>query len=149
MRITILRKATTLWGAEAAAFFPFDRSQDYPAEMLYEMRGTIVSYLKNFVYRQRNTRQILGKRYSIKEQERVITVGTDRKYSVLFAVVFSDDVPKDGTCAICGCSNYNACYHPEHGSCWWVLDEDHRILCSHCAIPEIANAPQTRHKIRG
>lgn len=32
------------------------------------------------------------------------------------------------TCRQCGCSQEDACHHPEHGNCWWVEDD----LCSHC-----------------
>lgn len=35
-----------------------------------------------------------------------------------------------GTCKICGCTDENACYHPDFGACWW-LDTTHEI-CSHC-----------------
>jgi hypothetical protein len=31
-------------------------------------------------------------------------------------------------CRQCGCSEEDACIHPDHGNCWWV-EED---LCSHC-----------------
>lgn len=34
------------------------------------------------------------------------------------------------TCRICGCTDYNACYHPEYGNCWWKA----KNLCSHCAM---------------
>jgi hypothetical protein len=32
-------------------------------------------------------------------------------------------------CRECGCTQFNACVHPEHGACWWVEPD----LCSHCA----------------
>lgn len=35
-----------------------------------------------------------------------------------------------GICKICGCTEENACYHPEFGPCWWV--DDNQDLCSHC-----------------
>lgn len=31
-------------------------------------------------------------------------------------------------CRICGCTEMDACKHPEHGSCWWEEFD----LCSHC-----------------
>ncbi len=37
------------------------------------------------------------------------------------------------------------CFHPDWGMCWWV-DDTHE-LCSHCADPEIADDPNTRHCI--
>lgn len=40
-----------------------------------------------------------------------------------------------GICKICGCTDTNACVHPDFGACWWV-DDDHE-LCSHCVeLPE-------------
>lgn len=35
-----------------------------------------------------------------------------------------------GTCKICRCTDYNACVHPDEGSCYWV-DDTHE-LCSAC-----------------
>lgn len=32
-------------------------------------------------------------------------------------------------CRECGCTEFDACTHPEHGNCWWVGPN----LCSHCA----------------
>lgn len=48
-----------------------------------------------------------------------------------------------GTCKVCGCTDDNACTHPDHGSCWWV--HDNHVLCSHCFVEEIAGDPQTTH----
>jgi hypothetical protein len=31
-------------------------------------------------------------------------------------------------CRECGCTEFNACRHPDHGNCWWVKPD----LCSHC-----------------
>ena len=59
--------------------------------------------------------------------------------------------PIYGVCQVCGCSDNNPCFHPEHGTCWWV-DEEH-TLCSHCAHQEeegeysIADDPETVHCI--
>jgi|GEM_PF-1853820 len=33
-------------------------------------------------------------------------------------------------CRVCGCTETNACVHPEAGPCWWVEAD----LCSHCSI---------------
>ena len=52
-----------------------------------------------------------------------------------------------GICKICGCSNFNPCYHPEHGYCWWV-DDTHE-LCSHCADKTISEDPETVHCVNG
>lgn len=42
-----------------------------------------------------------------------------------------------GTCKICGCTDTNACVHPDFGACFW-LDDAHE-LCSHCV--ELPNDP--------
>jgi len=35
-----------------------------------------------------------------------------------------------GICKICGCTEDNACNHPDFGPCYWLkADQD---LCSHC-----------------
>lgn len=39
------------------------------------------------------------------------------------------ELPGERFCRDCGCSEFNACRHPEHGNCWWVKPD----LCSHCA----------------
>lgn len=52
-----------------------------------------------------------------------------------------------GICKVCGCTDDNPCYHPEHGFCWWV-DDTHE-LCSHCADKPIAEDPDTQHCING
>lgn len=50
-----------------------------------------------------------------------------------------------GVCKVCGCTDNDPCFHPEHGNCWWA-DETHE-LCSHYADPKIANSPEVRHCI--
>lgn len=50
-----------------------------------------------------------------------------------------------GICKVCGCADNDPCFNPLHGNCWWV-DDTHE-LCSHCADPEIANDPKTKHCI--
>lgn len=52
-----------------------------------------------------------------------------------------------GICKVCGCTDDNPCYHPEHGFCWWV-DDTHE-LCSHCADKSIAEDRETQHCING
>lgn len=42
--------------------------------------------------------------------------------------------PLSGVCRVCGCTEENPCYHPEHGYCFWV--DDDCTLCSHCASEE-------------
>ena len=48
-----------------------------------------------------------------------------------------------GTCRVCGCTEGLACTNPTHGNCWWV--DETETLCSHCAIPEIADDMFTFH----
>lgn len=31
-------------------------------------------------------------------------------------------------CATCGCTQFDACTHPDHGACWWTGPNE----CSHC-----------------
>jgi hypothetical protein len=35
-----------------------------------------------------------------------------------------------GICKICGCTENNACMHPDFGACWWT--SENQDLCSHC-----------------
>ncbi len=48
-----------------------------------------------------------------------------------------------GVCKICGCTDSNACQHPDHGACWWI-DDEHE-LCSHCYVEEIRTDSATMH----
>ena len=50
-----------------------------------------------------------------------------------------------GICKVCGCTDNDPCFNPEHGHCWWV-DDSHE-LCSHCADQKIYNDPSTNHCI--
>jgi hypothetical protein len=34
------------------------------------------------------------------------------------------------TCRVCGCSDFDACIHEEHGNCYWIEKD----LCSHCKL---------------
>lgn len=55
---------------------------------------------------------------------------------IKYAVEFTDNdiiyhpVPEIRKCSVCGCHEYDACYHKDAGTCWWV--EPH--LCSHCFL---------------
>ncbi len=35
-----------------------------------------------------------------------------------------------GICKVCGCTEDNACVHPDFGPCWWINDK--KEFCSHC-----------------
>lgn len=50
-----------------------------------------------------------------------------------------------GVCEVCGCTEEDPCFNPEHNTCWWV-NEEHTI-CSHCADPKIKDDPETVHCI--
>ena len=132
-----------LWALKALMNLPFERNVEYPNDRLSEIRGTIVSYLKNVTYKQRNSTFRLGTTHFIHEMERVITVETPTNGTICLVIMLSDKQPEPGTCAICGCTEYNACYNPYYGSCWWINRS--RTLCSHCAIMDIANSSDTVH----
>ncbi len=51
-----------------------------------------------------------------------------------------------GTCSKCGCTDDNACTHPDHGNCWWI--DENCNFCSHCFVEEIAGDPQTKHPVK-
>ena len=83
-------------------------------------------------------------------------INTDKEQTVFYMTVtkvrgvfsFSENKPSDkillpNRCCECGCTDYNPCYHPEHGACFW-LDDEH-TLCSHCGIEEIKNDSATEH----
>lgn len=46
-----------------------------------------------------------------------------------------------GICRVCGCSEDNACYNPQCGSCSWV--DETETLCSHCHLKAIRFDPNT------
>lgn len=48
-----------------------------------------------------------------------------------------------GVCRSCGCTDSEACYHPDVGTCWWV-NADH-TLCSHCQDKKIFRDSRTIH----
>ena len=56
---------------------------------------------------------------------------------------YTFELCKRGTCRVCGCTESHACTNPTHGNCWWV--DASETLCSHCALPEIADDPFTFH----
>lgn len=50
-----------------------------------------------------------------------------------------------GICRVCGCTENDPCYHPDHGTCWW--DDEEHTICSHCADPHITDDSGTEHCI--
>lgn len=53
--------------------------------------------------------------------------------AALFAVM-ARRAPRERGCRVCGCREYDACFDPLLGPCWWV-EED---LCSRCTGGEPA-----------
>lgn len=53
------------------------------------------------------------------------------------------DLALEGICRICGCTENDPCFNPKRGFCRWA--DESRTLCSHCAIKEIAEDPETVH----
>lgn len=43
--------------------------------------------------------------------------------------VYAQDPEPERACRVCGCTQNDACIHPNHGPCWW----EEADLCSHCA----------------
>lgn len=150
MRITteIVADNKPIWALSLLAHFPFERngSYEYPDEKLSEIKGAVLTYIKNFEFVKRNARRKVGALYIVREEERVITVSTLQADKIMLTVIFSDDEPQKGTCAVCGCTETNACYNPYYGNCWWIGRR--HILCSHCAITEIVNCTATEHAER-
>jgi len=50
-----------------------------------------------------------------------------------------------GICKICGCTENNACNHPDFGPCFWLNNET-QDLCSHCV--EFADQPDCVEKLQ-
>lgn len=148
MRITaeIVTPNKPIWALEVLAYLPFDRDAEYPMDKIDQVKGIIVSYLKNTEYKKRNSIMKLGNTHIIREEKNVITVSTIHHDTIVLTIIFSADEPVSGTCAVCGCTETDACYNPYFGNCWWIGRR--RILCSHCACTDIVNSVDTRHAER-
>ncbi len=144
MRITteIIPATKPIWALEALAYFPVDRDTEYPMDKKDQIKGLIVSYLRNTEYKKRNSIMKLGTTHIIREEEKVITVSTQHN-TIVLTVIFSGDEPVPGTCAVCGCTETDPCYNPYFGNCWWIGRR--KILCSHCACTDIVNCSATEH----
>ena len=83
-------------------------------------------------------------------------VNTDKEQTVFYLAIdkvrgifsfsekrISSKTLTSGVCRECGCTEDNACFHPEHDACYWLDDE--QTLCSHCGIEEIKNDSATEH----
>jgi len=103
-----------------------------------------------------------GKRVFVMDMSQEVTpelmyLALDGYFDSLEELYKAVDKPIPGVCRICGCTEDNPCWHPDHGSCWWV-DKTH-TLCSHCAEEDnfalrghryltIKDKPETEHCIR-
>lgn len=140
----IVAQSHPLWALQALVHFPFDTADDYDKQNLEQIKGTILTYLHNFEYKQRNTTFKLENTHLIIEQEKVITVTSADEENIILYIAFADK-PEYGKCIVCGYTQFNACYHPDYGSCWWIGEKC--LLCSHCANPDIYSDPNTEHAI--
>jgi hypothetical protein len=61
--------------------------------------------------------------------------------------MISIEETETGTCKICGCTENNACCHPEYGPCWWVDESEN--LCSHCADESYDHSLKAMQRING
>ncbi len=54
------------------------------------------------------------------------------KYAIEFTngEILYHPAPAPQVCKVCGCSEYDACYHPLLENCWWMEPD----LCSHCVL---------------
>lgn len=86
----------------------------------------------------REKAEILFNNLSKEEQEQT----SIQVISEHFKAGLSQMQPEKGVCRVCGCSEYDACTHPEYGTCWWA--DETETLCSHCATDEIKNDPRTK-----
>lgn len=48
-----------------------------------------------------------------------------------------------GVCRVCGCTQHDPCFNPDHGYCGWA-DSSH-TLCDFCANPDLRDSEHTIH----
>ena len=119
-----------VWALRFLMELPFDRDVVLPDERLEEIHDKLRSYCNGFeTYAQ--THRYFWNEHELSVMERVFLI-TSQDCNPILYVMLSKDKPQPGTCAICGCTEYNACVHAEVGPCWWI--DRKKILCSHCAI---------------
>ena len=118
------------WALRLLMNLPFDRDVVYPDDRFEEMKSKILSYLQSFEYPAQMHRNFWNE-HELNIMDRVFTIQTMEGTPLLY-VMLSEDKPQKGTCAVCGCSEDNACVHVDVGPCWWM--DNKKILCSHCAL---------------
>lgn len=119
-----------VWALRMLANLPVERDKFIPDEKLEEVKTAIHRYLQDFDYYQQ-LRRYFWNEHEMSAMERVFLI-TSQDCNPILYVMLSKDKPQPGTCAICGCTDNNACVHAEVGPCWWI--DRKKILCSHCAI---------------
>ena len=119
-----------VWALRMLANLPVERDKFIPDEKLEEVKTAIRRYLQDFDYYQQ-LRRYFWNEHEMSAMERVFLI-TSQDCNPILYVMLSKDKPQPGTCAICGCTEDNACVHAEVGPCWWI--DRKKILCSHCAI---------------
>lgn len=119
-----------VWALRMLANLPVERDKFIPDEKMEEVKAAIRRYLQDFDYYQQLRRYFWNEHESC-AMERVFLI-TSQDCNPILYVMLSKDKPQPGTCAICGCTEDNACVHAEVGPCWWI--DRKKILCSHCAI---------------
>lgn len=119
-----------VWALRMLANLPVERDKFIPDEKLEEVKTAIHRYLQNFDYYQQ-LRRYFWNEHEMSCTDRVFLIES-MEGSPLLYIMLSKNRPNPGTCAVCGCTEYNACNHPDIGPCWWI--DKNRILCSHCAF---------------
>lgn len=119
-----------VWALRMLANLPVEREVELPDEKLEQVKTAINQYLQDFDYYDK-LRRYFWVEHEMSVMERVFTIQTMTGTPILY-IMISDDMPKPGTCAVCGCTEDNACVHVDVGPCWWI--DRRKILCSHCAI---------------
>lgn len=61
------------------------------------------------------------------------------------AATAKKEIVTPGICRVCGCTEYDPCFHPDYGTCWW--GDDGHTICSHCADSNIKDDSATEHCI--
>lgn len=119
-----------VWALRMLANLPVERDVELPDEKLEQVKTAINQYLQDFDYYQQ-LRRYFWSEHEMSGMERVFTIQSPEGTPLLY-VMISDGKPQKGTCAVCGCTDDNACVHVDVGPCWWI--DRKKILCSHCAL---------------
>ena len=119
-----------VWALRFLSQLPLDRDVVYPDEEFEKIKSALYSYFHTFDYYEQ-THRYFWMEHELNHMERVFTIQTMDGTPLLY-VMLSKDRPQKGVCAVCGCTEDNACVHVDVGPCWWI--DRKKILCSHCAL---------------